>query len=73
MNEIRVIGLDLGKNVFHVVCIDALGQIVKRRKAHAGRCVHRTAHQLGILIQLGHHHPTALPVPAVRGSGDDDR
>lgn len=32
MNEISVIGLDLGKHVFHLVCMNAGGHIVKRRK-----------------------------------------
>ena len=32
MNDIKVIGLDLGKHVFHLVCMDAGGRVVKRRK-----------------------------------------
>ncbi len=32
MDDIRTVGLDLGKNVFHLVCLDETGQIVKRRK-----------------------------------------
>jgi transposase len=32
MSDIRTVGLDLGKNVFHLVCLDSAGQIVKRRK-----------------------------------------
>lgn len=32
MNDIRTVGIDLGKNVFHLVCMDEAGQIVKRRK-----------------------------------------
>ncbi|MEO0622272.1 MAG: IS110 family transposase [Pseudomonadota bacterium] len=32
MNEIRVVGIDLGKNVFHLICMDGDGQIVKRRR-----------------------------------------
>jgi len=32
MNNIRTVGIDLGKNVFHLVCMDESGQIVKRRK-----------------------------------------
>lgn len=32
MNEIRTVGIDLGKNVFHLVCMDEAGEIVKRRK-----------------------------------------
>jgi hypothetical protein len=31
MNEITTIGLDLAKNVFHVVCCDARGKIVRKR------------------------------------------
>ena len=32
MNDIRTVGIDLGKNVFHLVCMDEAGEIVKRRK-----------------------------------------
>jgi transposase len=32
MNDIRIVGIDLGKNVFHLVCMDETGNIVKRRK-----------------------------------------
>jgi len=32
MNDISTVGIDLGKNVFHLVCMDEAGQIVKRRK-----------------------------------------
>lgn len=32
MNGIRTVGIDLGKNVFHLVCMDEAGEIVKRRK-----------------------------------------
>lgn len=32
MNNIQAIGIDLGKNVFHLVCMDDAGEIVKRRK-----------------------------------------
>lgn len=32
MSDIQVIGLDLGKNVFHLVCMDHSGNIVKQRK-----------------------------------------
>lgn len=32
MSDIRTIGLDLGKNVFHLVCMESTGKILKRRK-----------------------------------------
>lgn len=32
MTDISTVGIDLGKNVFHLVCMDEAGQIVKRRK-----------------------------------------
>lgn len=32
MDEIGTIGIDLGKNVFHLVCMDEAGGVVKRRK-----------------------------------------
>ena len=32
MNDIRTVGIDLGKNVFHLVCMAEAGEIVKRRK-----------------------------------------
>lgn len=32
MNDIRTVGIDLGKNVFHLVCMNEAGEIVKRRK-----------------------------------------
>lgn len=32
MDDIRTIGIDLGKNVFHLVCMDETGEVVKRRK-----------------------------------------
>lgn len=32
MNEIRVVGIDLGKNVFHLICMDGDGRVVKRRR-----------------------------------------
>ncbi len=31
MNKITTIGLDLAKNVFHTVCCDARGKVVKKR------------------------------------------
>lgn len=32
MNDIRTVGIDLGKNVFHLVCVNEAGEIVKQRK-----------------------------------------
>ena len=32
MTEIRVVGIDLGRNVFHLSCMDAEGRVVKRRR-----------------------------------------
>ena len=32
MNEIRTVGIDLGKTVFHLICMDWDGKIVKRRR-----------------------------------------
>ncbi len=32
MTEIRTVGIDLGKNVFHLICMDAEGCVVKRRR-----------------------------------------
>ncbi|SDM07422.1 Transposase, partial [Aliiruegeria lutimaris] len=32
MTEIAVVGIDLGKNVFHLIAMDGAGNIVKRRK-----------------------------------------
>mgnify|MGYP001796875868 CR=1 FL=1 len=32
MDEIRTIGIDLGKNVFHLACMDEACEVVKRRK-----------------------------------------
>lgn len=33
MSEFAVVGIDLGKNVFHVVAMHVQGHIVKRRKS----------------------------------------
>lgn len=32
MKEIRVVGIDLGKNVFHLICMNEMGDVVKRRR-----------------------------------------
>jgi transposase len=32
MTDIRTVGIDLGKNVFHLICMDAEGRVVKRRR-----------------------------------------
>ena len=32
MSDIRIVGIDLGKNVLHLVCMYEAGKIVKRRK-----------------------------------------
>jgi transposase len=37
MNEITTIGLDLAKNVFHVVCCDVRGKIIKKRMLKRGQ------------------------------------
>ncbi len=37
MSKITTIGLDLAKNVFHVVCCDARGKVVRKRKLKRGQ------------------------------------
>ncbi len=37
MNKITTIGLDLAKNVFHVVCCDARGKVVRKRMLKRGQ------------------------------------
>lgn len=37
MNKITTIGLDLAKNIFHVVCCDARGKIVRKRMLKRGQ------------------------------------
>ena len=37
MSKITTIGLDLAKSVFHVVCCDARGKLVKRKKLRRGQ------------------------------------
>jgi len=37
VNNITTIGLDLAKNVFHVVCCDARGKVVRRRMLRRGQ------------------------------------
>jgi hypothetical protein len=36
--EIHAIGIDLGKTVFHLVGVDAIGRVVVRNGAHARSC-----------------------------------
>jgi len=37
MNKITTIGLDLAKNVFHVVCCDARGKVARKRMLTRGQ------------------------------------
>ncbi len=37
MNKSTTIGLDLAKNVFHAVCCDARGKIVRKRQLKRGQ------------------------------------
>ena len=46
-SEIAVIGIDIGKNSFHIVGLDRRGAIVLRQKWSRG--------QVPLLAQSGHH------------------
>jgi len=37
MTKITTIGLDLAKNVFHVVCCDEYGKVMKKRMLRRGQ------------------------------------
>ncbi|MEO0430002.1 MAG: hypothetical protein AAF160_21515 [Pseudomonadota bacterium] len=78
MNEIHVVGIDLGKNVFHLICMEGHGQIVKRRRCsrrqlfaffrNIDRCLVgmeacASAHFVGrTLVELGHDARLMPPI-----------
>ena len=47
MNEVHVVGIHLGKNVFHLICMNEAGVVVKRRR--------RTRPQLFAFFRNGDH------------------
>ena len=61
-NEVAVIGIDIGKNSFHIVGQDQHGAIVLRQKWSRGQVESRLANLLPCLIGMeacvGAHHPS---------------
>ena len=61
-SEIAVIGIDIGKNSFHIVGQDQRGAIVLRQKWSRGQVESRLANLLPCLIGMeacvGAHHPS---------------
>ena len=57
---IAVIGIDIGKNAFHVVCLDERGAIVVRQKWSRGQVDARLANMppclIGMEACVGAHH-----------------
>ena len=41
--EIRTVGIDLGKSVFHLVGVNAVGEVVVRKKFSREKLLHFTA------------------------------
>ena len=60
---VAVIGIDIGKNSFHVVGLDSRGAIVLRQKWSRGQVEARLANmspcQIGMEACVGAHHLTA--------------
>jgi transposase len=48
-STVTTIGIDIGKNTFHLVGLDKRGSIVLRRKVSRGRVVVRLANMPGFL------------------------
>ena len=59
-NQIAIIGIDIGKNSFHVVGLDKRGAIVLRRKWSRGQVEARLANMpsclIGMEARVGAHH-----------------
>ena len=69
---IAVIGIDIGKNSFHVVGHDERGAIVLRRGQVAARFANMPPRLIGMEACVGRHqrHRNRLrPIPARAGSG----
>ena len=60
MNEITTVGLDLAKNVFHVVCRDHRGEEIKKRMLRRGQVAAYFAQLPACLVGMeacaGAHH-----------------
>jgi transposase len=52
---IATMGIDIGKNSFHVVALDRRGAIVLRQKRSRGQVEARLAQMLACLIGVGAH------------------
>lgn len=50
--EIRTIGIDLGKTVFHFVCVNARGEVVVRKKGSRTQLLRFTANLPQCLIGM---------------------
>ena len=59
-NPVTTIGIDIGKNTFHLIGLDAEGRIVLRRKLSRGQVLVQTANMPACLIGMeacvGAHH-----------------
>jgi transposase len=55
-SEIAVIGIDIGKNSFHVVGLDRRGAIVVRQKWSRGQVEARFSNLIGMEACVGAHH-----------------
>ena len=47
-STISVIGIDIGKNSFHLVGLDERGAIVLRQRSDMAQCLRRTVRQKGV-------------------------
>src|SRR5580704_4680244 len=69
---IAVIGIDIGKNSFHVVCHDARGAIVLRQKWSRGQVEARLANippcLIGMEACVGAHRLSATPEGSIRAT-----
>jgi hypothetical protein len=49
LEDLAIIGVDIGKDVFHLVGFDRSGQVVLRRKINVSRCRTLSPHFCGAL------------------------
>ena len=68
--EIHTIGIDLGKTVFHLVGLNARGEVVVRKKCSRDQILRFTANLASVLDRHGGLRRSALsgPCPARTGA-----
>ena len=71
--EIRTIGIDLGKTVFHFVAVNARGQVVVRKKGSRAQLLRFTSNLRGCLIGMEACGGSHFLGRALREQGHDVR